>query len=60
MLVRFLNPYVFSWRTKDRMLLCLKYVGKISRANESGSEMTKESPRAVQVIHLSVAVAETI
>eukprot|EP00967_Tisochrysis_lutea_P038164 scaffold45754_cov30-Tisochrysis_lutea.AAC.2 len=32
----------------------------MSRANESGSEITNESPLAVQVIHRSVAVADTI
>ena len=44
----------------DRMLLCLKYVGRISRANVSGSEITNESPFAVQQIVCCVDGDETI
>ena len=44
----------------DRMLLCLKYVGRISRANVSGSEITNESPFAVQQIVCCVDGGETI
>jgi hypothetical protein len=31
-----LKPYVFSWRTNDEKLLCLKYSGSSCCANASG------------------------
>jgi len=45
---------------KERMLLCLKYVGRMSRAKVSGSVITKESPLGVQMIAWSVCGLETI
>ena len=60
MFVRLRNPYVFSCRIKERMLLCLKYVGSISRAKTSGSLMTNESPLRVHCMQCSVVWAETI
>ena len=45
---------------KERMLLCLKYVGRMSRANVSGSLITNESPFGVHWMQWSVVFAETI
>ncbi|BAT09055.1 Os09g0526650 [Oryza sativa Japonica Group] len=55
----FLNPYVLSWRTKLEKLLCLKYLGRRSRANSAGRHTTNVDPSSFHEITSSTAGSST-
>ncbi|ONM56652.1 hypothetical protein ZEAMMB73_Zm00001d021264 [Zea mays] len=55
----FLNPYVLSCRTKLEKLLCLKYLGRRSRANSAGRHTTNVEPSSFHEITSSTAGSST-
>jgi hypothetical protein len=51
---------VLSWRTKEEKLLCLKCLGRRSRANSAGRHTTKAVPVSFQEMVSSVLGSSTI
>ena len=51
---------MLSWRTKEEKLLCLKYLGRRSRANSAGRHTTKAVPESFHEMVSSVLGSSTI